>query len=120
LYKLQQQLGQSEQLSRATRLLLAKAGKALAAANTLNAALYSDNLKLQHQANQSKIKKPKKRVHPEPNKRFVNVEAVKAAMDAAAAQATQNTKKTTRKAAQKAPTQSYDTSFSSMCNQFQI
>jgi hypothetical protein len=79
--------------------LLSKAGKALAAANTLNAALYTDNLKLQHEANQSKTKKPKKRVHPEPNKRFVNIEAVKAAIDTAAAQAAQNTKKTTRKAA---------------------
>ena len=65
--------------------MLSKAGKALAAANTLNAALYTDNLKLQHQANQLKIKKPKKRVHPEPNERFVNVKAIKAAIDAAAA-----------------------------------
>ncbi|RYN21200.1 hypothetical protein AA0115_g9842 [Alternaria tenuissima] len=120
LYKQQQQLGQSEQLSRATRVLLSKAGKALAAANTLNAALYTDNLKLQHQANQLKIKKPKKRVHLEPNKRFVNVEAIKAAMDAAAASAAQKTRKQTREAAQKAPTQSYDIPYSSMCNQWQL
>jgi ribonuclease HI len=100
--------------------LLSKAGKALAAANTLNAALYTDSLKLQHQADQLKIKEPKKRVHPEPNERFVNVEAIKAAMDAAAASAAQKTKKQTRGEAQKAPTQSHNITYSSMCNQWQL
>mgnify|MGYP003624113216 CR=1 FL=1 len=79
LYKAQQTLGRSEKLTRRTRLLLGKAGKAISAANTRAAELQASNQRLQHQLDQLKIRKPRKRIRPDPNERFSNVEAIRVA-----------------------------------------
>ena len=60
LYKAQQAIGQSEKLTRSTRLLLKKAGKAISQANTRAAELQASNQRLQYQLNQLKIKLPRK------------------------------------------------------------
>tara|TARA_R110002003_G_scaffold853_2_gene21702 strand:- start:2227 stop:3540 length:1314 start_codon:yes stop_codon:yes gene_type:complete len=120
LYKARQLLGRSEKLTRSTRLLLGKAGKAISAANTRAAELQASNQRLQYKLDQLKIKKPRKRIRPNPNERFSNVEAIRAAMDQAAAQAAQNAAKSSKKKAVKVVNQSATATLDSMCIQWQI
>jgi hypothetical protein len=87
LYRDSQQLARVEKLSRSTRALIAKAGKALSRANTRAAELQASNIRLQAQLNLLKINVPKKQVRPCPNKRFADIEAIKRAVDKAATKA---------------------------------
>ena len=75
----------SETLSRSTRLVLGKAGKAIAAANTRAAELQAENQRLKYQLDSTRVTRSRKRVQVDPNERFSNVESIKAAIDRAAA-----------------------------------
>jgi hypothetical protein len=81
LYKAQQQLLLSETLSRSTRIVLSKAGKAIAEANTRAAQLEAENVQLQYQLDTYQITCTRKRVQVNPNKRFSNVEAIQLAIN---------------------------------------
>jgi hypothetical protein len=113
-------LGQSEKLTRSTRLLLSKAGKAISIANLRAAELQASNERLQFQLNQVKITKTRKRVLPDPNGRFNDMETIIKAVDEAAAEAAKKASKTSEKKAIQAVTQSANSSFDSMCIQWQI
>jgi hypothetical protein len=120
LYKAQQQLLLSESLSRSTRIVLSKAGKAIAEANTRAAQLEADNQRLQHQLDYHKITRTRKRVQVNPNERFSNVESIKAAIDRAAALQAQQAITSPEKEAQKAAAAAAALTLSSMCNEWQI
>jgi hypothetical protein len=83
LYKAQQQLLLLESLSRSTRLVLGKAGKANAEANTRAAQLEADNQRLRYQLDTHQITRVRKRVQVNPKERFSNVDSIKAAVDRA-------------------------------------
>ena len=70
----------SETLSRSTRLVLGKAGKAIAAANTRAAELQAENQRLKYQLDSTRVTRSRKRVQVNPNERFSNVESIKAAI----------------------------------------
>jgi len=120
LYKTQQLLLQSEDLSRDTQRLLSKAGKAIAAANTQAAQLQAKNQQLKHQLQHAKNTHIKKRVQVNPNERFSNVESIKAALDRATALEAQQIATPLKKAAQKAAAAAAAAGFDSMCNSWQI
>jgi hypothetical protein len=119
LYKARKQLERSERLSRAARFLVAKAGKAISLANTRAAELQAGNIRLQAQLDLLKIKKPRKKVHPNPNEQFADVEAIKRAVDEAATKAAAKAAKSKGKKAAVVPTQLVATPLDSMCTQFQ-
>jgi hypothetical protein len=120
LYKAQQVLLQSETLSRSTRLVLSKAGKAIAVANTRAASLQAENQRLKYQLDNSRNTASRKRVQVNPNERFSNVETIKAALDRAAATKAQQDANAVEKAAQKASAEAAAATLQSMCNEFQL
>jgi hypothetical protein len=120
LYKAQQTLLLSETLSRSTRLVLGKAGKAIAAANTRAAELQAENQRLKYQLDSTRVTQSRKRVHINPNERFSNVESIKAALDRAAALKAQQDSTTPEKEAQKAAAEVAARTLNSMCTQWQI
>ena len=120
LYKAQQALLLSETLSRSTRLVLGKAGKAIAAANTRAAELQAENQRLKYQLDSTRVTRPRKRVQVNPNERFSNVESIKAALDRAAALKAQQDSTTPEKEAQKAAAEVAARTLDSMCTQWQI
>ena len=61
---------QSGFLSRSTRVVLGKAGKAIAEANTRAAQLEAENHRLKYQSNRFKITRTRKRIQINPNERF--------------------------------------------------
>jgi hypothetical protein len=120
VYNAQRLLQRSESLSRSTRALLGKAGKAISIANTRAAELYTSNMRLQHQLDQFKIHKPKSRVPTDANERFRNVEVVRAAVDAAATKLANKAAKPPPKPAKKVVKPSKPVPFNSMLSQFQL
>jgi hypothetical protein len=67
-----------------------------------------------------KIKKPRKRIHLNPNEQFADVEAIKRAVDEAATKAAAKAAKSKKKIAKAVPTQLVTSPLDSMCTQFQI
>ena len=120
LYKAQQQLQLSESLSRSTRLVLGKAGKAIAEANTRAAQLKAENQRLKYQLDSTTVTRVRKRVQVNPNKRFSNVESIKAAIDRAAAQQAQQASTLLENEAQKAAEAAAARTLNSMCTEWQI
>ncbi|USP74411.1 hypothetical protein yc1106_01685 [Curvularia clavata] len=120
LHKTQQQLLLSESLSRSTRLVLSKAGKAIAEANTRAAQLEAQNQQLRYQLDSYKITRVRKRVQVNPNERFSNVESIKAAIDQAAALQAQRATVSAEKEAEKAAAEAAALTLSSMCNEWQM
>jgi hypothetical protein len=121
LYKAQQQLQLSEPLSRSTRLVLSKASKAIAEANTRAAQLQAENQRLKHQLDSPTVTRVRKRVQFNPNERFSNTKSIKAAIDRAAAlQAQQATTSLKKNNAQKAAEAAAALSFNSMCTEWKI
>ena len=90
LRRAQQALLESENLSRSTRLVLAKAAKAIATTNARAAGLEAENQRLKYQIDSTKVTRVRKRIQIDPNKRFSKVEAIKAAIEQAAAQQAEN------------------------------
>ena len=120
LYRLQKQLLLSEPLTRSTRLVLGKAGKALAKANTRAAQLEAQNKRLQYQLDSTPITRSRKRVQVNPNERFSNAEKIQAAIDRAAALQAQQANKSPEKEAQKAAAVAAALTLQSMCTEWQI
>jgi hypothetical protein len=120
LYKAQKALLLSETLSRSTRLVLSKAGKAIAAANTRAARLQAENQRLKYQLDSTRVTRLRKRVQVDPNERFSNVESIKAAIDRAAALEAQQNSTSPEKEAQKAAVEVAARTLDSMCTQWQI
>ena len=120
LYKAQQQLLQSESLSRSTRQVLSKAGKAISLSTTLTAQLQAENQHLKYQLEQLQSRQTRKRARVDQNERFSNAESIKAAIDRAAAQVAQSSTTETEKIAKAAAAQAEALTLASMCTQFQI
>ncbi|KAF1928479.1 DDE-domain-containing protein [Didymella exigua CBS 183.55] len=120
LYKAQQQLLLSESLSRSTRLMLGKAGKAIARANTRAARLESENQRLKYQLDSTRVTRSRKRVQVNPNERYSNVEAIKAAIDRAAALQAEQVSRSTEQEAQKAAAAAAALTLQSMCTEWQL
>ncbi|KAF1922862.1 uncharacterized protein M421DRAFT_426482 [Didymella exigua CBS 183.55] len=120
LYKAQQQLLLSGSLSRSTRIVLGKAGKAIAEANTRAAQLKAENQQLKYQLNHFKITRTRKRVQLDPNERFSNVESTQAAIDRAAALQAQQASTSAGKEAEKAAAAAVARTLNSRCTQWQI
>lgn len=87
VYIAQQTLLQSEILSRDTRIILSKAGKAIGILNSKAALLESTNAKLSYLLDELKSKKKKKRITVDLNERFANIDKIHAAVEAAKAEA---------------------------------
>ena len=88
IYLAQQDIQSCENLGRKTRLLLQKASKALAAANTSAAGLEAEKKRLEYQLQSTSSQRPRKRVYVDPNQRFAEVENIMAAIrDSAAVEA---------------------------------
>lgn len=120
LYKHQQQLLLTESLSQSTRVVLSRAGKAIAVANTRAAYLEADNQQLKYQLEQHKVTRIRKRIQVNPNKRFSNVEAIQVAVDQAAALQAQQASSSAEKEAQKVAIATAAATLNSMCTQWQI
>ncbi len=120
LYKAQQRLFLSDTLSRSTRLVLGKAGKAISRSNTRAAKLETENKRLKYQLSQLQTIQSRKRVRIDQNERFSNVEAIQAAINQAAAQAAINASKTYTKEAARTAAAVADTTLQSMCTEWQI
>lgn len=120
LRQAQQQLLSSESLSRSTRLVLGKAGKAIAKANTRAALLTAENQRLKYQLDRCQTTRVRKRVQVDPNERFSNVESIKAAIDRAAALQAQWTSISPEKEAEKAAMAAAALTLSSMCTEWQM
>jgi hypothetical protein len=120
VYQAQQQLLQSEPLSRSTRLVLGKVGKAISLSSAYSAQLEAKVQCLKHQLDQLQGTETRKRIRVNPNERFSNAESIKAAIDKAPAQAEQASTKKTEKAAKAAAAQAAAHTLASMCTQFQI
>ena len=120
LYKSQQQLLLLRTLSRSTRILLGKAGKVIAEANTRAAELQAENQQLKYQLDQHRITRTRKRVQVNPNERFSNVENIKVAIDRAAALQAQQASKSQEKEAQIAAAAAAAHTLASMCTEWQI
>ncbi|RYN70635.1 hypothetical protein AA0119_g13691 [Alternaria tenuissima] len=120
LYKAQKQLELSESLSRSTRLVLGKAGKAITEANTRAAQLEAENQRLKYQLHSTTVTRVRKRVQVNPNQRFSNVESIKTAIDRAAAQQAQQASTSPENKAQKAAEAAAARTLNSMCTEWQI
>ena len=97
--------------------MLGKAGKALAKANTRAAQLEAENQRLKYRIDSNKITRSRKRVQVNPNERFSNVEAIKAAIDQAAALQAQ---RSDEQEAEKAAKEAAALTLQSMCTEWQI
>ena len=120
LKRAQQALLGSENLSRSAREVLTKAAKAIALTNARAAGLEAENQRLKYQLDSTKITRVRKRVQIDPNERFANVEAIKAAMALAAAQEAENAAKNPEKEAEKAAKEAAARTLSSMCTVYQL
>lgn len=120
LRRAQQALLGSENLSRSTREVLTKAAKAIALTNARAAGLEAENQRLKYQLDSTKITRVRKRVQIEPNERFANIEAIKAAMALAAAREAENAAKNPEKEAEKAAKEAEARSLDSMCTVYQL
>ncbi|UPX10142.1 uncharacterized protein EKO05_0000813 [Ascochyta rabiei] len=119
LYKAQQ-LILSESHSRSTRLMLGKAGKAIARANTRAARLEFENQRLKYQLDSATITHSRKRVQVNPNERYSNVEAIKAAIDRAAALQAEQASRQGEDEAKKAAAAAAALTLQSMCTEWQL
>jgi hypothetical protein len=120
LYKSRRQLERSESLSRSTRMLIAKAGKAIAMANTRAAKLQLLNTQLQYQVNTTAVTKPRKRIPINQNERFKNIKAIKLAVEAAAIQTAKTVRGLHTTSAATTEIASPNSVFTSMCNKWQM
>jgi hypothetical protein len=120
LKRAQQALLGSENLSRSAWEVLTKAAKAIAITNARAAGLEAENQRLKYQLDSTKTTRVRKRVQIDPNERFANVEAIKAAMALAAAQEAENAAKNPEKEAEKAAKEAAACTLDSMCTVYQL
>lgn len=120
LYRACRQHLQSESLSRSTRAVLGKAGKAIGKANTRAAELQAENQQLKYQLQSSNTTRKRKRVQPNLNERFSNIEAIKAALERAAALQAEQASRSVEEEAKKAAAEAAALTLQSMCNEWQL
>jgi hypothetical protein len=120
LTRAQKKLLESETLSRGTRLVLSKAAKTIALTNARLAGLQADNQRLNYLLNSAKSTRPRKRVQIDPNERFSNIDAIKAAHERAEAQAKEVATSTPEKAVEIAAKAAEARSLESMCTVIQL
>jgi uncharacterized protein involved in propanediol utilization len=101
-------------------MLIAKAGKAIAMANTRAAKLQLLNTQLQYQVNTTAVTKPRKRIPINQNERFKNIKAIKLAVEAAAIQTAKTVRGLHTTSATTTEIASPNSVFTSMCNKWQM
>ncbi|KAF2687501.1 DDE-domain-containing protein [Lentithecium fluviatile CBS 122367] len=116
----QQSIQKLEGLSRRTRTVLQKAGKAIGNANSRIAVQQEQISRLEYQVQSTGSQRKRKRITIDQNQRFADVERIKAMIDQAAAE---TAKKATPRALM-APETVYisptTTTFESLCTQWQL
>lgn len=120
IYLAQQDIQSHENLGRKTRLLLQKAGKALASANTRAAGLEAEKRRLEAELEIALPQAPRKRVQVDPNQRFAEVEDIMAAIHRSAATAAQRDRATIERATERAAAATAAATLQSMCSQWQL
>ena len=120
LYIAQRDLQSVENLGRRTRLLLQKAGKALAATNAQAAGLEAGKRRLEQQLETASSQRRRKRVQVDPNQRFVEVETIREAMCTAKALAAQQGGSTILSALEAAAAATAAATLQSMCTTWQL
>ena len=120
LYLTQQDVQKLEDLGRRTRLLLQKAGKALAAANARAAGLEVEKRRLEYQLQTTRSKRRRKRVQEDPNQRFTDVESIVQAMRAAEALQARQQRATIANASERATIAAAARTLESICTQWQL
>jgi len=121
VYDAQQSLQRSENLSRTTRLILQKAGKAISTANTRAARLEADNRRLKYQLDCINSTRPRKRIQLDPNQKFADIENIMSAINQSAAEQAQKSSYATGEgAAAAAAAVAAAATLQSMCIEFQI
>ena len=100
--------------------MLSKAAKAIALTNARAAGLKAENQRFKYQLDSTKTTRVRKRVQIDPNERFANVEAIKAAMALAAAQEAESAAKNPEKEAEKAAEEAAACTLDSMCTVYQL
>jgi hypothetical protein len=120
LYYAQLELQKSEIVTRRTRIVLHKAGKALSFANTRAAALQAENLRLKHQLSTTQSTKPRKRVYVDPNQRFADIENIMTAINESAAEEARRSKTSAEDAAKIAAAAAAAATLESMCTSWQL
>jgi hypothetical protein len=119
-YLAQQRLQRSENLTRTTRIVLQKAGKALSAANTRAAGLEEKNRRLEHQLEAISPTRPRKRIRIDPNEQFANIGDIMSAINQSAAEQAQRSRTTAAEAAERAAIAAAAATLESMCNSWQL
>jgi hypothetical protein len=120
IYLAQQDIQSHENLGRKTRLLLQKAGKALASANTRAAGLEAEKRRLEAELEIALPQAPRKRVQVDPNQRFAEVEDIMAAIHRSAATAAQRDRAIIERATERAAAATAAATLQSMCSQWQL
>ena len=115
IYIAQQAIQSCEKLGRTTRLVLQKAGKALAAANARAAVLETEKRRLECHLQSISSQRPRKRVRVDPNQRFAEVENIVAAMRQSAATEAQRSRTTLENTAERTAAETLQ----SMCSKWQ-
>ena len=119
LYIAQRSVQSVENLGRTTRLLLQKAGKALAAANTRAAGLEAEKKRLEQQLEIATSQRKRKRVRVDPNQRFAEVDSIIQAMRAAEASVANQQRSTVSSTSETAAIATAASALESMCSQWQ-
>ena len=120
IYKATQHLARRGGLPRCTRAYLAKTTKAFATDKTRLAQLQVEIQRLKYLNNQYTDLQSRKRKRVDPNKRFHNVEAIRAAIAAAAAETAKKATTATQRAAAKVAAETASKTMKSMCTSWQL
>ena len=117
VYLSQSSLQKSENLSRSTRLVLQKAGKAISTANARAARQEEELFQLRHQLQTTTSTRKRKRIQVDLNERFANIDSIKSAIDETAAVEARRSSSTIERAVKITPIVKAIPSFSSMYNE---
>ena len=120
LYIAQRDLQSVENLGRKTRVLLQKAGKALASANARAAGLEAGKRRLEQQLEAASSQRRRKRVQVDPNQRFAEVETIREAIHAAEALAAQQGRSTILSTPEGVAAATAAATLQSMCTTWQL
>jgi hypothetical protein len=120
VYAAQKSLHRLERLPRAAHIVLQKAGKAIAIANTRAARQEAEISKLQYQLEATSSTKKRKRIAIDQNQRFADVDSIKRAIDQAAALETQISTPIAIQATAAVNRIAATTTFDSMCTVWQL
>ncbi|KAI0996829.1 hypothetical protein K3495_g11354 [Podosphaera aphanis] len=120
VYLSRRSLQKSENLSRSTRLVLQKAGKAISTANARAARQEEELFQLRHQLQTTTSTRKRKRIQVDLNERFANIDSIKSAIDETAAVEARRSSSTIERAVKITPRVEAIPSFSSMYNEWQL